>query len=241
MSKKILYALIVLPVIVILAACASLKIPGISSAQGASSNPSNQQGGPNSDPSKMPVEQKLGIGILKLEGTAQAVTAQQAKDLLPLWKAVKTMATNTNTSPDEITALYKQIQGVLTPDQVQAIQKMTWTQEDLRATMQQYGVQFAQGFGGNGTPDPSVRATRAAQFQAQGNGTGNGRGGNGGLNGGGFNGAPGGGFGAAGGQGGTNARRTPVPGQVRRGGFGGGFNNIFADAVIKLLTQKSGS
>jgi hypothetical protein len=240
MAKKMLYILMMFPAVMILVACASLKIPGLSSAQAQQPSQSNQRGGFNSDPAKMPVEQKLGIGILKLEGTPQAITAQQAKDLLPLWKAVKTMSASSNTSPEEITALYKQIEETLTPDQIQAIQKTTWTQEELRATMQQYGIQFAQGFGRNATPDPSARATRIAQFQAQGGNGGTGRtGGTGGV----FNGGPGGFGGGAGfgGQESANAQRTPVPGQNRRaGGFGGGFNNLFADAVIKFLSQKAG-
>lgn len=181
MRKKSLIVVIAFPMLLILAACASLQIPR-ANAQPQPSQ-SARQGGFNADPAKMPVEQKLGIGILKLEGTPQAITAGQAKDLLTLWKAVKSLSNSNTTSPEEISALYKQIEEALTPDQVQAIQKMTWTQEELRATMQQLGVQFAQGaggFGGSATQDPSARATRIAQFQAQGGGNGGGFGGPGG-------------------------------------------------------------
>jgi hypothetical protein len=236
MTKKLLYTLIVLPVVAILAACAGLPIPGLGAAQ-AQAQPSqaarrNGQNGFNVDPAKMPVEQKLGIGILKLEGTSYAVTAKQAQDLLPLWKALKTLAANNNTSPDEITALYKQMEGVLTADQVKQIQNLTWTQTDMRALMQQYGIQFGGGFGGGATLDPSARATRAAQFQNGGGGGGFGGGG------GGF--GPGGGGGGQGGQGGANVQRTPVPGQQARRAVGG-MNLIFVDPVIKLLQTKAGA
>ncbi len=233
MNKKTLYVLIVLPLVLILAACASLQIPGVSAAAAQPSQAARGNGGFNADPSKMPVQQKLAIGILKLEGTPQAITAQQAQQMLPLWKALKALSTSNNTSQTEITALYQQIQGVLTPDQVQAIQKLTWTQSDMRAMMQQYGIQFGQGFGANGTLDPSVRATRVAQFQAQGGGGGAG-GGGGGFGGGGGN------FGGGNGANGQNrAQRTPAPGQARRG-FGG-MNIIFVNPVIKLLQTKAGA
>src|SRR6266498_609956 len=99
MTKKAIYLLGLIPLVFILAACSSIKIPG-ASAQAQPSQAARQNGF-NGDPAKMPVEQKLGIGILKLEGTSQAVTARQAQDLLPLWKAVKTLSTSNNTSPQE--------------------------------------------------------------------------------------------------------------------------------------------
>ena len=62
------------------------------------------------------------IGILKLEGTDQAVdAAEEAKELLPLFQALKTLSTNNNTAVDEITALNKQIKTSLTSDQLSAI------------------------------------------------------------------------------------------------------------------------
>lgn len=254
MTKKTLLTFIVLPLVFILAACSSLQIPGISNASANSGN-NNQanagqgrNGGFGGDPAKMPVDSKLGIGILKLEGTPQAVTAKQANDLLPLWKALKTMLASNTASADEITALLKQIQDTLTPDQVQAVQKLTWTQADLQAIMQQYGIQGAGGQGGFANLTPAERATRVAQFQAQGGG--NRTGGTGGNNGtggrpagGGFPG--GGGFG--GGQGGTgngqgtntNVQRTPSPAQLAR--RAAGMNSIFVDPVIKLLQTRASS
>jgi hypothetical protein len=43
-----------------------------------------------------------------------------------------------------MSALYEQIQGVLTTDQVQAIQEMNLTSTDLDALMQKYSVQTSQ-------------------------------------------------------------------------------------------------
>lgn len=248
MFKKGIIVTAVGLMILALVACSSLNLPGTNAAA-SQQQAQNGAGVANFDPAKMPVEQKLGYGTLKLEGTPQAITAEQAKTLLPLWKAVKALNTSSTTSTAEINALYKQIQDSLTPDQVQAIQTMTWTNTDMAATMKQYGIQQAQGQGGFANLSPEQRATRVAQFQAQGGGNRTGGGGNGGAGfaggggGGGFAGGGPGGF-AGGGQNGQTVQRTPNPqrtpgaGGARRGG---GFNTLFADAVIKLLQQKAGA
>jgi hypothetical protein len=190
----------------------------------------------------MPLEQKLAIGTLKLEGTGQAVTTKEATDLLPLWQAVKSLEANSNTAPSEITAVYKQIEGVMTPDQTQAIQKMTWAQADTQALMTKYGVTFGAGQGGTGGQNLTAdqRATRTAQFQSRNQNGGGGAGGPGGFSGG-QGGAPGGvpggagGFGGGQGGSGTAVARTPQPG--RRAG--GGMNTIFVDPLIKLLQTRA--
>jgi hypothetical protein len=193
----------------------------------------------------MPLEQKLAIGTLKLEGTGQAVTAKEAADLVPLWQAIKSLDASTNTAPSEITAVYKQIEGVMTPEQTQAIQKMTWTQQDMQALMTKYGVTFGAGQAGQGGQNLTAdqRATRTAQFQSRTQNGGGGAGGPGGPGGfGGQGGAPGGvpgGTGGFGGQGGsgTAVARTPQPGQAGRRA-GGGMNIIFIDPLIKLLQTR---
>ena len=109
MLKKRVTVLAMLSLIFILAACASLKLPEAANSSTGSSalgsdgtaQPGQNQGPRQFDMQNMPVEQKLAIGTLKLEGTDLAVTADQAKTLLPLWKAVKTMSTDSNTSAEE--------------------------------------------------------------------------------------------------------------------------------------------
>ncbi len=252
MQKKLL-VFIVLFSVVALAACASLNIPGVG---GTSSQPATAGGNTTSgttgggqngfggDMSKLPLEQKLAIGTFKLEGTPQAVTAKEAADLLPLWKAVKTMASSTTASPTELTALFKQIEDTMTPEQVKAIQDMVLTQADLQTLAQQQGIQFGGGgFGGgaagSATLDPSARATRVAQFQTQrGAAEGGGAGGNVPGGGGGF-GVPGGGAGGGGAAGGQpNAQRTPRPGAANRSTMG--MNSIFVNPLITLLQKRAG-
>jgi hypothetical protein len=249
MIKKTLYVLSALVLLVALAACSTIQsvIGGGSQAQTnnqtANGGQPNGRGGFGGDPATMTVEQKMGFAILKMEGTPTGLTAQQATDMLPLWQALKSMETSNTASADEITAIFSQMKDTLTPEQVAAVTKLTWTQEDMTATMQQYGMQFGgQGGpgGGPGTLTTEQQATRTARFANGGNNRQGGPGGGVPPDGG-----PGGfgGPGGNGGQGGNNttggATRTPSPAQLNRRVIG--LNSIFINPVITLLTTKAGN
>jgi hypothetical protein len=242
MKTKILLASLLM---VTLAACSLLPAQAQTTA-----NQSGQQNPISAGiTEKTPIESKLALGILKLEGTNLAVTADEAKTLLPLWKGLKALESSNTTAPEELTALYQQIQAAMTPEQVQAIQKMTLSQADLQTMMKNLGIQFGGPGGGTGqsTLTASQRATRTAG-RTQGS-----QGGGGGFagppqGGGGFGGPPQGGgnqggFGGGdfGGNGTTNTSRTPVPGQTANRGGGFGIGRIFVDPVIKLLTTRAGA
>jgi hypothetical protein len=132
MFKKSAIISILLVVLVMLSACGS-------SATTASSSVQSQQ----VTPSNLTLQNKLGLGILKLQGTSLAVTTEQANTLLPLWKAVKVLSTNNITSPAEMTALYQQIEDSLTSNQVQAIKNLSLTQAELNTLIQQQGSSTA--------------------------------------------------------------------------------------------------
>jgi len=214
------------------------------------SNPSSQNSGQNSgqNPSagitaNTPIESKLAIGILKLEGTNLAVTPAEAKNMLPLWQALKALSSSTTTAPEEVTAVFQQIQDTLTPEQVQAVKQMAVSQADLQALEKSLGIQSGQGsgFGGGATLSPEQQATRSARQTQSPGGNGGGFGGPGG----GF-GVPGGGFGGAGGiptngtgQGSTTTRPTSSPAQLIRRSMG--MNLMFMDPLIKLLQTRAGS
>ncbi len=245
--KRALY--LTLPLILILSACASLKLPGIS----ASSSPSGQQGqnqpgqnqpGQPLNMANMPVEQKLAMGTLKLEGSDKAVTAEQAKTLLPLWKAVKTLNSSSNTSSQETDALYKQIEESMTADQVQAIKDMQLTPQDTQALMTKYNIQASQPQGNFPTLSPQMQSTMQARRSSR-------NGGNGGAQGGGPGGFPpggdmggippdAGGFPGGGPQ--MNAQGTPAAQGTPRAnrGFRGGMNTMFIDPLIKVLQERAG-
>ena len=156
MRKKICTILIAAGLVFGLAACSSLPIAGASAtAQPAQQQQSQKQNQAGQNPGNMPIQGMLAMGTLTLEGSENAVTAEQAKELLPLWKAVKSLSASTTTSPDELTAVYQQIQETMTEQQVQAIKDMKLSQEDTQALMKKYSIEVPQ-------IDPSRLATRQA-------------------------------------------------------------------------------
>ena len=107
---------------------------------------------------------QLAFGTLLLAETDDAVTADQAKALLPLWQALQGGVTATA----EVSAVLKQIEGAMTSEQLEAIAAMQLTQEGMGDWMQEQGVGFGGGFagGGQGEVSEEARATRQAQFGA---------------------------------------------------------------------------
>jgi hypothetical protein len=164
---------------------------------------------------------QFAAGTLKLEGTDLAVTAVEAKLLLPLWQQVKTLTADTSATADQIQAVYDQISGAMTPAQVEAIAAMTFSQADLQSLMAGSGIQVTPGAGLN----PGSQGTPAAAAGTR----------------------PSGGRGP---QGTPGAQGTPgvqgtfvpqgTPGAGMPAGRDGGMNNLFIDAVINLLQQRAG-
>lgn len=90
---------------------------------------------------------RLAVGTLKLEGSDNAVTPQQATKLLSLWKLVQG---GTLTSDAETTAVVKQIEGQMTETQLAAIDALGLTAEDMMTWMQEQGIAMAAAGGAPG-------------------------------------------------------------------------------------------
>ena len=86
------------------------------------------------------VRNQLALGTLKLEGTANAVTAEQAKALLPLWQAIVALSGTTTTAEEELTAVQNQIVAALQPAQLQAIGALQLTTTQLNAFYAEKGI-----------------------------------------------------------------------------------------------------
>jgi hypothetical protein len=167
------------------------------------------------------------LGTIKLEGTGQAVTPEQAAAMLPLWKVVQGGSLQ---GAAETRAVLEQIESVLTEEQLAAIDAMDLTVQDVGAWMEEQGVEMparpeGQGAGpggggafGNMTEEQrnqfrqemqnmtqEQRATRLAEMGIE---------------------RP------QGGQGG---------GAGRPGGFGtrGGSGNLLLDPLIELLSERA--
>jgi len=198
----------------------TLTACGASNAmQTSNGNNNNSSGG-----ASLPLATELLVGTFKLEGTANAVTADQAAQLIPLWQVYKDLSASSSAAQEEITALAGQIQGTMTPQQFQAITDMKLTSRDVYQTMQDLGITSTTG-GGSGS-----------------NSSGTPRAGGGGNN---FGGGGGGGGFPGGGSGQNLSPQQTATLQARRaqnGGGGGGRTSRISpelyDALIKLLQSK---
>lgn len=150
------------------------------SAPGVSANPAPDGAEPASS-----TQDRLAVGTLMLEGTDQAVSAAQAKTLLPLWQAVKTLTVQNGATTEQIQAAYQKIQDAMTAGQIQAIEAKSLSQADLQTLMTSLGIQAPAGAGNGqagpqnpgGTP-PGAQGTRPARQGTPGapSGPGGGRG-----------------------------------------------------------------
>lgn len=89
--------------------------------------------------------------MLKLDGTSNAITAQEASQLLPLWQSLQqaqtaamsqaTPGTRPNSSMMQQTAAQvASIEKAMTPAQLQAITAMNLSRQDIFTTFQQAGI-----------------------------------------------------------------------------------------------------
>ena len=233
--RKTMIILSSLLLIAALTACSS--VAGV-----LNKNDDNQSAVQDSSPFKanyegaLPPQTQLVIGTLKLENTDVAVDAEQAAELLPLWKAYRSLSGSDSASSLELEALVDQIQETMTPEQVQAIAEMQLTGADMLALAQEQGIEMAQE--GRGDLSPEQIETMRAQRSAGATGRGGGAPGMGGRP---------GGSGGMPGVGHPGGGQAPSADQIatlraQRGGSGGvGVNPMLFDALIKLLESKAKS
>jgi hypothetical protein len=218
MIKKLIYPLVVFT-LVVLTACSSLQL---STAQSASSQALQNIVG-------QPVKNKLAVGVLELEGTGFSITAEQSRELLPLWQAVKSLNGQKTTATEEMAALYDQIQASMTTEQIQYIDKLDLTANDLDDLAQKYASQNDQTTQNQTTTGSSANSA------------------SGGPQGGvpGLDMPPDAGMGGltSGGPQSAQTTTTPqAPAAAQSSSSSLANSNItFASAVIKLLQQRSGS
>lgn len=116
----------------------------------------------------------LVLGTLKLDGTEQAVTAEQAAELLPLWQVYSELISSDTAAQAEIDALEKHIEETMTAEQMKAITEMNLTPQDSFAIMQEMGI--GMGSGRSSTSDGSSSNFTPGQGMGPGGGMGTGGG-----------------------------------------------------------------
>ena len=68
-----------------------------------------------------------------LEKTAAPITAQQAKELVPLWQQILLLTADSNATQEQIQAVYGKIEYILTADQMKSIEAVTLA--DMQSVM----------------------------------------------------------------------------------------------------------
>jgi hypothetical protein len=79
---------------------------------------------------------QVALGTIKLDGTENAITADQAKELLPLWETLQQLEGSDTAATEEKDALVSQIQETMTKEQTQAITALGLTRQDMFSIMQ---------------------------------------------------------------------------------------------------------
>jgi hypothetical protein len=131
--KKTIFLTLILTLL--LAACGGSSEADVSIEDG-------EQFDPNSF--ELPLSSTLAIGTLKLEETDQGIVPDQAADLLPLWQVLNSLTNSDTAAPEEINAVIEQIQEMMTPEQMAAIEAMELTGEDIMDTMHELGLTTRQ-------------------------------------------------------------------------------------------------
>jgi len=229
MKKKFILSIVVLSTL-ILAACSGGQASDATenTGQAASGTP-----GPGAAPGaggerKMPLAMQLALGTFKLEDTGHPISAEQASNLLPLWKAMRSLSNSETYAAQELEAVIRQIQDILTSEQIADIESISFS--DMQTLTQKFGLDAGIG-GGFGNMSPEMQTTMEARRQS------GQMPGGGGFPGGG----PGGGFPGEGGppgQGGTGGGQLSQTPQAGRGGGTVGVNPALLEAVIEFLQAK---
>jgi hypothetical protein len=84
----------------------------------------------------LPAVAKLAIGTLKLKETDQAVTSDQAGELLPLWQIYRELSDSDTAAQAEFEAVIAKVRETMTTNQMQAITDMKLTQQDVSEVAQ---------------------------------------------------------------------------------------------------------
>lgn len=124
---------------------------------------------------------QLAYGILLVDGTALAVSPEQAAALKPLLQAIMSLSGDDTTASEELTAVQDQIALALSPEQLQAIKAMEITNADLQGYYAQFGIVLptpipgvtkvpGSGSGKTEAEKAASQATAAASGQTTGSG-----------------------------------------------------------------------
>ncbi len=120
MNKKIFWTTLILFTLTLTACASNSGMPASGPGGGLSAG-------------ELPAQTKLILGTIKLEETDHAITAEQAIELLPMFYVLQDLNESDTAAQEEIDGLVNQIQETLTSDQLQAIDDMSLSMQDMFA------------------------------------------------------------------------------------------------------------
>lgn len=179
----------------------------------------------SSQPNQAPETAQLMIGIIMLDQTEMSIMPEQAGEMLSYWQLIQSMISSGTSTQSEIDAVIKQIQSILTEDQLAYINGMDEIDTtNIRALFEELGIDFGPGRGGD---DESIEGQMPAGAGQDGGIPGQGRGGGQG------GGIPGQGP-SAGGEISPEIQQTMEARQAANGGI----NNMLLNTIIRYLEAK---
>jgi len=226
--KKTIFILLAFLLMLTFAACGTVSLGTDQNA--SESNPEGER------TYETPIETQLMLGTVKLEETDYPVDSEQASELIPLWKALRSLTESEIAAQAEIDAVVNQIQDTMSAEQMMAIEEMGLTMQDFAPVAETLGIET--GFAGRfGDVTPEMQATMEAMRESGEFPSG------GGFPEGGF---PGGGAGGGQGRGSSfggaevdpEARETAKAERDGAQGAGFGINSALLDAIIEFLEAK---
>ncbi|MCC6905615.1 MAG: hypothetical protein IT326_07200 [Anaerolineae bacterium] len=129
------------------------------------------------------IRNQLALGTLRLEETPQAVSKEQAVNLVMMWNLLRALQADSTAAQQELEAAQAGLIANMEPAQIAAIAAMHLTTDDLNAFYTEKGLTLStpepgvtpQG-GGVGGMSPAERESRRATAAALGTPTGGGQG-----------------------------------------------------------------
>ena len=112
------------------------------------------------------VETQLALGIMKLDETEYPVEGEEAAELLPLWKAIRSLNESETAAEEEIDAVFNQIMDTLSNNQIRAIAQMRLTYREMRTIAEEKGINIGKGGGKSGNMTPEQQATAQAMRES---------------------------------------------------------------------------
>ncbi|MEM8861202.1 MAG: hypothetical protein AAGD96_22990 [Chloroflexota bacterium] len=152
MNKKI-YLMILFTFALVMAGCAS---PDAGTGPVVEAGQTVQTAGLSADfADAMPVINQLAAGTVALENGGNAVTDEQAAQLLPLWQAYSGLSADGGAAQAELDALSSQIERAMTEEQISEIASLQLTNAKLQEMIEAGEIQLGRGqgrggFGGEG-------------------------------------------------------------------------------------------